>query len=734
MKKLIRKIYRVFSVTLMTILSFILFFIIFTIALSLGGSVFLIKSLGPVTEVSLPEPAKENSSYIYGTDKQSGKYSLIYKATPDTGDICMYTDAQRLPEYIKDAFVCIEDERFYTHDGVDIRSTSVAIAEEFLRASGIMPSEIRGGSTITQQLVKNITKDDEVTPQRKLREIIRAINLEQKYTKDEILEKYLNIIYFGQTSDGYNMYGIESAAHGYFNKSANELSVVQAAILAAIPQNPEKFNPLYENNENLYRASYCLEKMFQSGVLSPDTYQKALEELNNTNVSETECCGKLIYNSKESFINPEPTSWVIDTALSEFCDYLCKAENISRDEAMKKFMNGGYELYLTVDSDIQSVLEKKYSDYTYFTQETASYTDESGNIQEEKIQSAFVVMDYTGQILGIVGRIGEKNESFCWNNAIDAHRQPGSTIKPLTVYGYGIENDKITWSSYFYDSPLIPESDEQAAWPQNYTNTFSENKMTVDDFLTNSYNTLPAKLCSEFGADNIFRFATDTMKLQLNPQTDMTLAGLSIGATGTGPSLINITNSYIPFGNGGIYYKAHIINRIKDAGSEQVYLENASKEGIQVIGEDTAYIMNRMLRNVIVNGTGQHAALSEKELIGKTGTTENFRDIMFIGLTPDFVSSVWTGYENGENQHAVKSMNASKIWKDIFGDYADNYTSDKQFPVSDKVISAQYCAESGLIANRNCPVGGTGYYKSSSCRKCEINHPDKFHNSKNMPQ
>ncbi len=722
MKSFVKKIYNVFSVTVITMLSILLIVMLFTIILSFVGSVFLINSIGSVTEVSLPDPKKENSSYIYGIDKQSGEYTLIYKVTPDTGNIYMQADADNLPDYVKAAFVCIEDERFYSHDGVDIKSTAAAIAGEFLRLTGIMPSEIRGGSTITQQLVKNITEDNEVTPQRKLREIIRAVNLEQKYTKDQILEKYLNIIYFGQTPDGYNLYGIQSAAQGYFNKDADDLTIAQAAELAAIPQNPSRFSLFYDKNENCCRAEYCLKKMFESGVISSDEYSSSLSEIKVYNIDGNGCTGKELYDSAEDFKNPEPTSWIIDTALSEFCDFLCESENIDRQEAMKKFMNGGYELYLTADSDIQSLLEEKYSDYTYFPEETASYTDGSGQVKNEKIQSAFVVMNYSGEILGITGRIGQKNGSFCWNNAIDAHRQPGSTIKPITTYGYAVENDKITWSSYFYDSPLIPASEDNQAWPQNYSHTYSGNRMTVNDFLTNSYNTLPAQLCSEYGIENIFSFATKTMKLSLDPKTDMTLAALSLGATGTGPSLLNITNSYIPYGNGGLYYKAHIISRIKDACSEHVYLENESKDSHQTVSQETAYIMNRLLRDVVVRGTGQKANLPHKDIIGKTGTTENFRDVLFIGLTPDFISSVWVGYENGENPDAVQKTSSAQIWKNIFGDYADTYSSKAEFPVSENVIYAEYCSESGLIANGGCPVGGKGFYKTTCCNKCDINH------------
>lgn len=705
-----------------SLLSTILIIMIIAVICSGLGIMFVVDTMENTTKISIPEAVKEKSSYIYSINNDTGEYDLIYKVTPYTGNAHIDIDIDTLPEYIPAAFVCVEDERFYSHDGVDIKTTAFAVIKEILRCCGIISPEMTGGSTITQQLVKNITGDSEITADRKIREIFRAVNLEKKYTKDEILEKYLNIIYFGQTPDGYNMYGIEAAAIGYFGVSASDLTVAQAASLAAIPTSPNSINPIVDYTANDERKKYCLRKMFEHGIISPFQYEKALNEKLITADKTSDSSLITLSEYPDDFKNPEPTTWVIDTALSEFCDYLCEAENISRDEAMNRFMSGGYELYLTVDEKIQSHLEEKYSDFTYFPENTAEYINENEELVVETAQSAIVVMNYKGQIKGIVGRIGKKTDSFGWNNAIDAHRQPGSTIKPLTVYAYGIENNLLTWSDMFNDTPLTAGTASEEAWPANYTQTYSEKLFTTNEALLNSLNTIPAQLCNRYGTQNIFDFTTSVMRLPLNENTDISYAALSVGATGTGPSLVSLANSYMPFGNGGLYYKAHIINRIKDSSSKRVYVEKDARKGIRVISEETSFIMNKMLRNVITDGTGKNALLTNKQNIGKTGTTEHYRDITFVGLTEDFVSAIWIGYENGTNSYAIKNTNSALVWKKVFGEFADNYVSDARFPECESVIYTDYCAESGMPASKGCTSGGKGFYKSDNCNYCDVKH------------
>ncbi len=714
--------FRFFSIIVTSFLCTILIIIIIAISTSVIGIVTVLDSLENISYVSIPEREKENSSYIYSINESTGEYDLIYKVTPYTGNVQIDISLDDLPEYVIQAFVCAEDERFYSHEGVDIRTTTLAVIKEVLRCSGLFITDRTGGSTITQQLIKNITADNEVTASRKIREIFRAVNLEKNYSKDEIIEKYLNIVYFGQTTDGYNMYGVEAASIGYFGKSANELSIAQAASLAATLVLPNSKNPVSDNQANSERTAYCLRKMFEQGVISPYQYENAIKEKIKTVNPKTDNPTKKLSDYPNDFKNPEPTTWVIDAALSEFCDYLCESQNISRNEAMERFMSGGYELYLTVDNTIQKHLEEKYSDYTYFPEDTAEYANENGELVYENVQSAIVVMDYKGKIKGIVGRIGEKNSSFCWNNALDARRQPGSSIKPLTVYSYGIETGQLTWSSFFSDSPLPPGTASEYEWPYNYGGTYSGQPVTVIEAITESYNTVPAQICNTLNIEDIFNFTVNKMKLQLNKKQDISYSALCVGATYTGPTLVSLANSYIPFGNGGMYYKAHIINRIKDSGSQRVYVEKDASGGIRSISEETAYIINKMLRNVITNGTGKRAILSNKQNTGKTGTSEHYRDLTFIGLTEDFVSAIWIGYENGNNSYALSQTNSPQVWKNVFGDFADGYISDNVFPQCDTVVYADYCEQSGLLASKNCKSGGKGYYKSDNLQYCKEKH------------
>jgi len=718
MQNKLKKTAKAASTAVITLLSLVLIMMVIVIGGSAAYTVYLLKSIGPVTEVTLKAPEADNYSAVC-MKNADGVYEPIYKVTPYTGNMHTETEYALLPHYVPEAFVYAEDQRFYSHIGVDVLSTSSAVLCEILNSTGLFSSELRGGSTISQQLVKNITNDDEISPERKVREIIRSVNLEQNYTKEEILEKYMNTIYFGQTYSGCNLYGIESASLGLFGKHASELTLAQAASLAAIPQNPERFSPVNSRTENENRKRYCLRKMFEAGVISPEEYENAVSERINLYVSSDS--RERIISCINDFENPEPSDWVTDTALSEFCDYICIEKNISREDAMKEFMNGGYEIFVTADPEIQSLLEEKYSDRSLFTYEPAYYTDQDGNTCEEEIQSAFTVMDYSGRILGIVGAVGEKTGSFCWNNASDAHRQPGSAIKPLSVYGYGIENDLMTWSSFFKDEPPLTDEDGEP-WPKNYDGTYSHELKTVNEFLSRSLNTLPAYLCSSFGTENVFSFVNDRMKLGLDPSTDLTYASLSVGASGTGTDLIHIAASYVPFGNGGMYFTPHIISRIKYSYSEQVIMENETMKGTEAISEDTAFIINRMLRNVITDGTGKQADIENTEVCGKTGTTENYRDLLFAGLTPDFVSALWIGYENSINSSAVRSINSAGTWKEIIGEYIQENQSGHFFPGCSSVTESDYCMISGMPSGTNCPSGGKGYYKTASLKRCLMKH------------
>ncbi|MBP1564647.1 MAG: transglycosylase domain-containing protein [Oscillospiraceae bacterium] len=692
--------------------------LIFTLTCTIVGTVtivYILSFTNDVKELTLTEPSQLFSTYIYTTDSETGEHELVYRKTPSDRNIRIKKEIDDLPDYVKYAFVCVEDERFYSHDGVDYKRTAAAVANLFLSSLNLSDSYF-GGSTITQQLIKNVTGDNEDTWDRKMREIFTAMKLEKRYTKDEILEAYLNEIYFDQI-DGYNMYGIEAASIGYFGKTSSELTIAEAAALAAIPKSPNYYNisKNYENNHE--RKLYCLMKMFELGIISAEEYEQASnEKILVTSMDEfhQKYQDYRKFFDETDFENPDINSDTVDLAIMEFTDYLMEKHNLtSRQAAINMFNNGGYTLYLSVNNDIQSLLERRYADwYNYFPQETT----DSG----EKVQSAFTVMDYEGHILGLIGRIGDKPESLCWNNAYSAHRQCGSTIKPVSTYGYALEYDYITWSKMFQDSPIPAGVASEDVWPQNYDGDPTGKTFPVNYFLKRSINTLPAQICYNIGIDTIFKFTTEKFHLDLDPIHDRTYSALAVGGTFEGPTLLNLTNSYIPYGNGGKYYKASIIAKAVDSHTGEIIIDNENREGERAVSEETAYVMNKLLQNNVIgqNGTGGRAKLDNKEIGGKTGTSENWRDIAFIGLTPDFVSGVWIGYENGTNPEAIENANSAGIWYNIFGEFADSYESKAAFPECKTVIYHKYCSETGLLATEYCPSTESGYYKSSNCAYC----------------
>lgn len=707
---------RIVSLVLTAVFSLMLIFILTGTIVGTSVIVYILNFMDTTPSVVLGDIEESFSSYIYMINKETEEYELVYKVTPPSHDVRIASDVNELPDHVKYAFVCIEDERFYSHEGVDYKRTGAAVANLMLQKIGISSRKF-GGSTITQQLIKNVTGDNEDSWERKMREIFTAMKFEKNYTKDEILEAYLNEIYFDEI-DSYHMYGIEAASIGYFGKSATELTIAEAATLAAIPKSPYDFNPTKFYEDNKERKEYCLYKMFELGVISADQYEEAMNE--EILVSTMDKFKKKYPNAKkltesdDDFENPEINSWSVDTAIYEFADYLVETNNLdSRREGISKFNSGGYKVYITADADIQAHLDETFEDWYYFPEylSDADYLSDD----ERRVQAALAVMDYKGNILGVAGHIGKKEGNLGWNNAYQTHRQPGSAIKPVSTYGYALENDLITWSTYFYDRSLpAGVADPNDTWPNNYDGAPSGGYYPVNYFLKQSINTLPAQIAWKYGVDEVFDFATQKMHLDLDPVKDRNYSPICVGGTSTGPTVINLANAYIPYGNGGTYYKASIISKVVDLKTGELIIDNQNKAGEPAVGEDTAYIMNKLLQRVIKAGTGTAAQLGGTIVAGKTGTTENWRDITFVGLTPDYVSALWVGYPEGENPGAIRNSNSAKIWYNVWGTYASEHAVAEDFPDCETVLkNVRYCSYTGLIANSNCPGGDYGYYKQT---------------------
>ena len=591
------------------------------------------------------------------------------------------------------------------------------------------------GNLIVQQLVKNITGDDVQSPARKIREIFRAMELEQNYSKDEILENYLNYIGFGGPING-----VQLASQKYFGKDVSELDIAEAASLAAIPKSPNTLNPFagYEDEatgefintgkeDNKARQKYVLLQMYDNGSITYDEYQAALnEELIFTDSDEYQ---ETHPEEDNEYLSAEATSWVVDTAIYEFADYLEKTYNLTSNEAIARINAGGYQIATTVDLDMQSYVEDKYKDLDNLVgnkEDVALYLDQNGDgdYSTDEIlypESAFVAMDYEGNIKAIVGSIGEKTESLCWNYATMEPRQPGSTIKPLTTYGLALENDKIHWGSTFTDEPLKQVDGED--WPANYSNSYSHSSVFAYDALAKSLNTVPAKICDDLGTQAVFDFATQKMGLKLDDistdnESDNDLAPLSLGALTYGVTLENLVSSYIPYGNDGTHFEPHIIKWVKQGEDTLIYENDGSPR--KAVSSETAYVMNKLLQNIVENGTGDKAKLQNKHVAGKTGTTENWYDLTFVGMTEDFVSGVWIGYT--ERQSLPESLESDQIWYNIIGEYADKLDTGASYPSNDDVVEGYVCAKTGKIAGPNCKKLGVGYWKSTNAPVCDGNH------------
>ncbi len=720
-------------------------------------------------EIDLYDIKTTSSTYIYGTDPETGEYVQLYFVENDSMSIPIEIDV--VPQHTMNAFVYAEDERFFLHDGVDYKRTLAAFVNMFI---SIYDTD-QGGSTITQQLVKNITGDDarsgSAGPQRKIREIFRAMNLEERYAKLEILEAYMNYISFGGGA-----VGIEYAAEKYFGKTVSELSIAESAALAAIPKSPEQNNPnagyyLKEYNEatgvwvttdewvntgikeNKGRQEYILLKMFENGAITRKEYEDAVaEELIFVGSEEHKKLHPELYVDEENEYDEDGvTSYVVDAAIMELAQYFQEERGLSYTQALKEVNSGGYTIYVTADLAMQEYLEEKYLDYYNIYAEgfaQKAYDAEGNPILEEDgsnlyvyPNSSFIVMDYYGNIQAVVGGIGEKTSSLGLLRPMQSARQPGSCIKPVSTYGYALENDLIHWSSVFVDKPLTINGQ---SWPHNFSSWSYSNKF-IYRALEVSLNTIPAQLCNNIGPDNIYSFMVDDLKFDSLVASDIDLAPLSVGGLTNGVTLDELCNAYVPYGNGGYMYKSTILSMVYDAQGN-VVIDHQNKFGEQAVGSDTAYVMNRLLRRVVENsydGTGRQANLDGVEVCGKTGTSQNFRDLGFVGLTPDYVSAVWFGFDNdnssvytssGSNSFGFYASNYPKsalIWANIFGEYAEmtNAKTHAQFPTDEGVVMEYFCNSTGLIAGPNCSKCSVpGYYKIDAmpgvCTSCRAAAPE----------
>ncbi len=668
-------------------------------------TVYILQLIGADEEINLEEYSLGYTSIIYYYDKDGKEQEMQRLYNPDNNRI--WVDYNRITKYTKDAQVAIEDKRFWEHQGVDWKRTVGAFVGMFMPVEGTTSG---GGSTITQQLIKNITGDKETRVDRKVREIFRAINLSQRYTQEQILEAYLNTVPFGNGTNG-----IEAAANSYFGKSASELTLAESASIVGITQYPTKYNPFLYPEFNKKRQEHVLDEMLKQNLITQEEHDKAVKEKLNF---------KTIENNEKT---TKVWSYFTDYVVNQVIDGLMNKYSVSEKEATKMLYQGGYHVYTTVDMDIQTYLEKIYLNTDMFPKvNNAVYP-----------QSECVITDINGKIVALVGGIGEKTKSRVLSRATDSVRQPGSSIKPLATYSLAIDNNRVTWSTIVDDHPIndAPPGAPPHLWPTNHYAGFRGN-MTIETAINNSVNTVAVKVMNVVGTKNAYDFLkndlnfhslVDGVVTDAGTASDNAIAPMAIGALTYGVTPLEMAGGYQIFANGGKFTPPYAYTKVVDSNGRVILQANTAAR--QVIGEDTSVVMNKLLQRVNTVGTGTSASLGKiMPTAGKTGTTDADVDQWYLGITPYYVCQVWLGYDipkemkvnpnTGTRQPVVNSIGyrglsypPPVLWKTIMQGISEKQEY-KQFLESDDVVSMTYCAASGNLAAPGCPVA-TGWYKKS---------------------
>jgi len=616
-----------------------------------------------------------------------------------------WVDLEEVCDNLKKAVVALEDKRFYDHHGVDwIRTVGVVVKYSFSQ----------GGSTITQQLIKNLTGENAGTFVRKYNEIKNALALEQHFDKDEILEAYLNTIYLDM-----GCYGIKTGAEYYFNKTVDDLTLMESAILASITNAPRKYNPIANYDNNRDRAIQCLDYMLELTWIDQAQYDAALAEDVKFYGDDVKREDGEEEEAETAVVETEYNSYYVDLVIEELMTDLQKKYGYSESEAFRQVYYGGLKVYAALDMSIQDELEYCYENRLPLPKETDTP-------ENPALQSSMIIMDYDGRIVATVGRFDKKTGNRTLNIGTSSPRQPGSCIKPLTAYAPGIELGYFTWSSLIANYGIsIPG--EANPWPTNYGGvTGSPNDLyNLPQAIAPSLNTVPARIINSISTDSSYAFLRDNFHITTLEETDNDYAPLSIGAMAYGLTCLEMTAAYITFGNGGIYHDPWTYYLVTDSSGEEVLLE-PDLEGERVLSEATSEIMLQLLRCVVTypTGTGGAFAVSGQQCWAKTGTTSNNRDRWIVGGTPYYVGCVWTGYEN-----VMKAINlgyyggnpAGRVYKEVMTrihkglEYAE-------FEKPDAAVQRTYCTATGCLAKSGCPTGVGWYDPEKLPSVCNGNH------------
>lgn len=581
-------------------------------------------------DVSLSDYQLSESSIIY-CETSAGEYKEL--ATLHGSENRIWVDLEDIPDYLVKALVAIEDHRFYEHKGVDWYRTVGAM---FTMLTG--GDDSFGGSTITQQLIKNLTGNKEVTVQRKLIEIFQALEFEKKYDKDEIIEWYLNAVYFGEGCDG-----IYTAAQKYFGKGPSQLTLAESASIVGIVNLPTYYSPFYSEENNKERQETVLRRMYELGYISYDEYEQAKNEQLVFTRSDNEVADQEIY------------SYYVEAVIKDVTEDLMEQKGISQDTARQLLYNGGYRVYSCLDSYIQECVDNVYLDVENFPKPYRA--------NDQQLQSAMVIMDpYTGEVVAMSGGVGEKTGNLVLNRATDALRAPGSSFKPLAVYAPAIELGLITPSTLVNDAPREEVEMSQNQWYPNNSDFKYRGIIDIATGVRLSLNTVAAQVLDKLGLDASTNFLKNKLGVTSLVPDDYNYASLALGELTNGISVLEMAQAYCTFDNSGIFTEARTYSRVTDAAGN-IVLDNQPKTHV-AMKSSTATNITSLLFSAANYGTGSESIFSGQAIAGKTGTSSYNWNRWFAGYTPYYVGVVWTGFDQPEQMY-VYGNPAAQVWRRV---------------------------------------------------------------------
>ena len=700
--------------------------LVFVVTLTIFSGIFMAyinSTMRGKVEVYLDEFETKVSTELYSQDPDTGEW-VMYQTLYLNSENRIWTDLEDIPKYLQKAAIAIEDKRFEKHHGVDWKGTTRAIVYT------LFGKNVQGGSTITQQLVKNVTGDNEVTVKRKITEIYRALELEKRYEKDEILEAYLNEVFFGQSC-----YGVVTASRMYFNKDVSDLTLAECASLMGITNNPSMYDPTlssWTRENNRERQLTILGAMLEQEKISQEEYDAAKAEdivfSNGFTIS-----GKYV-GSDGAATEPEPDeppaddtespadeeeptikgrySWFTEAMIGDVADALVEKYGITdkaRDngttytayeQAWDMVHGKGYKIYTTQNPKYQKIAEDVCYDLSNIPY-TSSYTNSAGEQVEDQLQIALTIVDPTnGYVVAMIGGAGEKQADRVWNWAVNA-RQCGSAIKPVSTYAPALDDGTINGASVIDDYPMLLNGD---VWPRN-ANWRYQGLTALHKALAQSLNTCAVRTNLAYGVDRSYEFLVNKLGFENLTYTDSQQVGnMALGGFEKGVTTEEMAAAYAAFVNEGVYTKPRTFVRVEDANGN-VILENEAQSSV-AMKNTTAAIINHLLQEAALNGTGYEAQFSGMHIAGKTGSTNSNKDRYFVGYTPYYSCAVWAGYEH--NQRIVASGNpCSAIFRKVMSAIHEELP-DKDFFSCAGLTSVAVCADSGMLASENCALDVRG--------------------------